>query len=321
MSELDRLVRMAGRAPSAHNTQPWRVAVDGDVVRLDADPERMLPASDPDGRDLRLALGAWIEVFAIGAHAEGREVDVRRVGDVFELRLLDGAPHDEFTPDEVRARGVYRGRLAPQLGVFDDAELPPGLRLLAVDDRVFTPLARVSGADTFAHRDLAAELLHWLRLTPADPRWDRDGLTAETLLIAPPLARAAAILLSRARPAVLAPVALGARIAGRGSLKPRRRVKPDAPTHHVLIAKHPSTGSGTDGVAAGRALLRLWLHAQRRGVRVAPHSEVIDCPRTHAALRDALCLPDDARALAVFSAGRPLGDVPRSARVTDAPVG
>lgn len=104
--------------------------------------------------------------------------------------------------------------------------------------------------------------------------------------------------------------------------------------HHVLVADAAATGSGhgsgpsrapvLDGrtglpeervLEAGRSLQRLWLHAHRAGHAVSPHSEVIDVPGPHAALRRHLGLGRSEVALAVFSTGRPLGEVPRSPRL------
>ncbi|NMH97622.1 Acg family FMN-binding oxidoreductase [Pseudonocardia acidicola] len=52
------LLRAAGRAPSVHNTQPWRFRVTPHAIELHTDPARRLPVSDPDDRELRLACGA-----------------------------------------------------------------------------------------------------------------------------------------------------------------------------------------------------------------------------------------------------------------------
>ncbi|HXP21993.1 MAG TPA: hypothetical protein VN840_20290 [Streptosporangiaceae bacterium] len=66
MSKLladDRIVRRIGEAaaaaPSIHNTQPWRLSVGpGDVLELQADPDRALWVADPHARALYLSCGA-----------------------------------------------------------------------------------------------------------------------------------------------------------------------------------------------------------------------------------------------------------------------
>ena len=45
---------VATRAPSIHNSQPWRWRVGTQSLHLYADPDRRLPNTDPDSRDLLL---------------------------------------------------------------------------------------------------------------------------------------------------------------------------------------------------------------------------------------------------------------------------
>ncbi len=67
----------AGRAPSLHNTQPWRFRVRGNGLDLYADPDRRLRAIDPDGREMLISCGAALFGLRLGirhlglAHAGG----------------------------------------------------------------------------------------------------------------------------------------------------------------------------------------------------------------------------------------------------------
>ena len=45
-------LELASRAPSVHNSQPWRWRIADRSVHLYADHARRLPATDPDGREL-----------------------------------------------------------------------------------------------------------------------------------------------------------------------------------------------------------------------------------------------------------------------------
>ena len=51
------LIATAARAPSVHNTQPWRFKVTQDVIELYADPRRKLRV-DPAGREMLISCGA-----------------------------------------------------------------------------------------------------------------------------------------------------------------------------------------------------------------------------------------------------------------------
>src|SRR3954447_19773752 len=78
--QLDEAVEHALRAPSVHNTQPWRWRVDDadGVVELYADRGRHLSATDPDGRDLLISCGAALGHLVVAlAHAGWRATTLR----------------------------------------------------------------------------------------------------------------------------------------------------------------------------------------------------------------------------------------------------
>ncbi|WP_086825014.1 nitroreductase family protein [Allokutzneria sp. NRRL B-24872] len=70
-TEIDGALRLASLAPSVHNSQPWRFAVLPDRIELHADPERRLPATDPEDRELRLACGAALFNLRIALEESG----------------------------------------------------------------------------------------------------------------------------------------------------------------------------------------------------------------------------------------------------------
>ena len=52
------VLEAASLAPSIHNSQPWRFTLRADRIELRFDPNRRLPATDPESRELRLSCGA-----------------------------------------------------------------------------------------------------------------------------------------------------------------------------------------------------------------------------------------------------------------------
>ena len=65
-AQVEDLVATASRAPSLHNSQPWRFRIRPDVIELLADPERRLAVADPDGREMRIACGAALFNLRLG---------------------------------------------------------------------------------------------------------------------------------------------------------------------------------------------------------------------------------------------------------------
>ena len=87
-SEVVRAVSFGVRAPSIHNTQPWRWVYRSGVLELHADRSRQLPALDPDGRSVLLSCGAALELARLGFAASGWRTEVDRLPDPDRPDLL-----------------------------------------------------------------------------------------------------------------------------------------------------------------------------------------------------------------------------------------
>jgi hypothetical protein len=69
--QVDGLLTAAGRAPSLHNSQPWRFRLTQRAIELHADPNRRVPVADPDDRELRIACGAALFNLRLALHGLG----------------------------------------------------------------------------------------------------------------------------------------------------------------------------------------------------------------------------------------------------------
>lgn len=117
---LRELVELATRAPSIHNTQPWRWRAGGTQVRLYADRSRQLTHSDADARSLVVSCGAALHHAQVAAEAFGWQVVVRRCPD----------PAD---PDLLATLDLFPGRVVPAA-----QERLEALRVRSTDRRRFT---------------------------------------------------------------------------------------------------------------------------------------------------------------------------------------
>ncbi|MGW5309602.1 Acg family FMN-binding oxidoreductase [Nocardia thailandica] len=72
---------LAGRAPSVHNIQPWRWRVTDHGLHLYLDPDRTLPATDPDQRDILLSCGAALHHLTVALTALGWSPVIHRLPD------------------------------------------------------------------------------------------------------------------------------------------------------------------------------------------------------------------------------------------------
>lgn len=76
---LESAVASACRAPSLHNSQPWRWVLGTTELRLFSDPDRILPATDPSGRQMVLSCGAVLHHLQTALLARGWAADIDRL--------------------------------------------------------------------------------------------------------------------------------------------------------------------------------------------------------------------------------------------------
>lgn len=270
---IDHVVGAASRAPSVHNTQPWRFEVDGGVLDLYADRTRQLPVLDPDGRQLHLSCGAAVQHAKVGARALGVDAAVRLLPDParpdhlarFDLSLGAAPTSDEVElADAALRRSTHRSPFAPTevpqavlevLRSAVDAE-GAGLRTVRDQDDLVALTVLLSHADEEEARDPAyrEELARW-----ADLRGEPDQGIPSTALD-PGSGRGSSLAL---RQFTSGP-------APAGSEDPPPAEHPDV----VVVVTHAD--APYDWLVAGQALGALLLEAARNGVLAQPLGQVTD---------------------------------------------
>src|SRR5581483_10025181 len=122
-------VTQAGRAPSIHNTQPWRFRWDGSAFELRADTTRGLTVSDPDGRELVLSCGAALYNLRLALAKLGHRAIVTPLPDRTDPRLLARVEVAPSVPADAATRLTFAALLRRHThrGAFDDRPLAPDL--------------------------------------------------------------------------------------------------------------------------------------------------------------------------------------------------
>jgi nitroreductase len=324
-----RVVAAATRAPSIHNTQPWRFAATPDRLELFLDRERALPVLDPTARQQVISCGSALEFAVVALAAAGYDGDV-------DL-LVDDADPDHLATvsvtgtrepsDEERALAAAIDRRHTVRAAFQPravpAELVDRLQGDAGDyDTWVKPITRseeevatvflISRAEEMEQGDPAylEELRNWMRTDPEAV----DGVPVEAVPAGDPHARPSNWLIrdfvvgDREQHDLLA--------AG----------DPDAPPPEVERPTVLLMGTEDDDryawLLAGRALGRLLLQATAAGVAASPLTQALDWPATRQRLRSRLSLighpqmllrmgyPPETSTVAV-SGRRPVADVLR----------
>ena len=115
------LIATAARAPSVHNTQPWRFRVGEYAIDLHADVRRKL-RMDPLGRELLISCGAALFGLRLAVRSLGYLPVVELLPDPAQLRLLARVRLGAASPmtarerrmlDALPHRHTHRGPFAP----------------------------------------------------------------------------------------------------------------------------------------------------------------------------------------------------------------
>lgn len=111
---LQMAVLLACRAPSVHNSQPWRWIADGDVLRLFVDRYRTVPGTDDCGRDAIMSCGAALDHLRVAMLAAGWDSAIERFPDKNNpdnLASIRFRPVDQVTqPQRERAEAILHRR-------------------------------------------------------------------------------------------------------------------------------------------------------------------------------------------------------------------
>ena len=182
------LVRCATLAPSSHNTQCWKFAVEGAAITILPDLSRRCPAVDPDDHHLFVSLGCATENLVQAALAHGRAGTVRfdAARDAVRIALEPSRAQASPSFKAIAARQCTRGNYdakplsTDELGQLERAASSDRVRLLFLTERdaMERVLEHVIQANRAQLADPAfvKQLKAWIRFNGADAVRTGDGL-------------------------------------------------------------------------------------------------------------------------------------------------
>ena len=290
-SEVERAVSFGVRAPSIHNTQPWRWVYRPGVLELYADRARQLPALDPDGRSVLLSCGAALELARLGFAAAGWQTEVDRLPDpgqpdlLARIRTAGRAPVDGPVVERAEAaerrhseRRPFRPEPVPEevvrglLAVVTDA----GVYAYAVEraDEKIDLAVVFSWADGVELSDPAyrAELAHWTR-TGSSP----DGVPAAAVPHVP---------VGAPRHADVSLRDFEAGITGGQQLTETIDERP------VYLVVFSTADDRMARLRAGEAYAQICVEAERLGLASSAMTQAVDLPAVRERFRTLMNWPD-----------------------------
>jgi len=278
-ADLAAVVELARRAPSVHNTQPWRFSAADGVLTLSRDEGRRLPVLDPDARQATISCGAALHLARLGFRLQGMmaTVEVRRADEQQLDVRLTSSPGNPPTPAEA-ALAAAAERRHTQRGSFDPAPVTEAealaLRTAVQSEGVWvrildTPAAQVPLAVLLAAADaeqrddpsVQEEVAAWT----SRPEGSADGIPAEAASLGTG-PRASDLILRRFGAGEDGPA------SGEGDTDP-----PDA-EHPLVVVIGTEGDRPADWLTAGQALSALLLTGAELGIQASPLGQVLDQP-------------------------------------------
>lgn len=291
-----RALAYAITAPNPHNLQPWLVDLrEPGVITVHTDPERVLPETDPFGRQILIGHGAFIELLVMALAEQGLAADVAlwpqgelpeglkewdqrpvarialrpggKADPLFRHILQRHTPKSDFDP----ARPVS----AQTLGTLIAAATPPnsasttepGVKAGGTIDPARLPAMRElcwqsAKVELLTPRTMM-ESIHLIRVGPEEILRHRDGISLNSPFIR--AVNAAGMFDRSAPPAEGSP-------AYKSSME---RFEGHSRTAMGFVWLGTAGNTRSQQVNAGRAYVRMQLAATQAGVGVHPMSQAL----------------------------------------------
>jgi hypothetical protein len=188
---LLKILRIAVKAPSGHNTQAWKFDVYNEYIEIRPDYSRTLPAADPEHYELYISLGCALENTVIAAAYYGYEAksEIKSDADGFFVQIRLNKNDDITKPDlfayidkRQSTRNAYLDKSVPEeaLKRLNDFSKPEGinLRMLLSGSEIdrLRPYIKAALEKQFSNSDLKKELARWMRYSEKEAMRKGDGL-------------------------------------------------------------------------------------------------------------------------------------------------
>lgn len=191
-SEIEKILEYATKAPSGHNTQPWKFLIKKDEIQIHPDFNRALPIVDSDNHALYISLGCAAENAVLAAKNYGfsSNIEIAKYNEGYNFIAIKLRKDKTVEVDELFnsidnrqvTRNAYSDRKIPSedLKILLESFDFEGVRALTFTDskaiRDLEPFIIEGSNLQFQNRDFVNELVSWIRFSKKEVEQKRDGI-------------------------------------------------------------------------------------------------------------------------------------------------
>ncbi|MBK5192121.1 MAG: hypothetical protein JJE07_02730 [Flavobacteriaceae bacterium] len=197
--DLINLIKYAIKAPSGHNSQPWKFKLEENSITIFPDYERILPVADPDNHELFISLGCALENLIIAAGYFGYHTDTdieMKMEDPFKesIRVEFSSGNNQnydrlFKNIEIRqsTRNKYNKAVIPPAHIEklnEAGNQDQVLFLLFTEPGQIEPVIEITKRATvlqLSKKGFIKELMQWIRFNRKTAKKTGDGLYSRAI--------------------------------------------------------------------------------------------------------------------------------------------
>jgi len=191
-----KIIKCAVKAPSGHNTQPWKFKFENESISILPDFSRALPVVDGDNHALYISLGCALENLIIAAnqfdyetkvtiHDSGNEtfiqVDFNQIGETVKTDLFSfiekrQVTRKKYTPEKIQKEVINK--------LFEDVlaeSVQVKLFLSEPEIENLTPYIIEGNNLQFNNKAFVKELVSWFRFSEKEVLLKGDGLWSASM--------------------------------------------------------------------------------------------------------------------------------------------
>lgn len=191
-SEIRKIIEYGTKAPSGHNTQPWKFTFSENEIQIHPDFERALPIVDPDNHALYISLGCAAENIILASRNIGYNADLKIEKDTggvdyISIKLQhDSAVQKDELFNYIEKRQVTRNAYDDTaIASRDLKQLIDAAEFKGVRIRFFSSQEEINqlkpfiieGSNLqFQKKAFVDELVSWIRFSKKEVEKKKDGI-------------------------------------------------------------------------------------------------------------------------------------------------